>query len=92
MAAADIIAHSAHDSAAAVRERRLTAAQVTDAFLDRIQRLDGPLHAFLTVAEERSRLSAARVDEVVRTIVETARTGRQGDGKILVLPAGIPGV
>ena len=67
MAAADIVTHSAHDIAAAVRERRLTAAQVTDAFLDRIQRLDGPLHAFLTVAEERSRLSAARVDALVRS-------------------------
>ncbi len=29
-----------------------------------------------------------RVEEVIRTIVETARTGRQGDGKIFVLPAG----
>jgi nitrogen regulatory protein PII len=28
-----------------------------------------------------------RVDEVVRTIVEAARTGRMGDGKIFVLPA-----
>lgn len=27
------------------------------------------------------------VDEVVRTIVEVARTGRMGDGKIFVLPA-----
>ena len=32
-----------------------------------------------------------RVEEVVRTIVEVARTGRQGDGKIFVLPAGVPG-
>ena len=31
-----------------------------------------------------------RVEEVVRTIVEAARTGRQGDGKIFVLPAGEP--
>ena len=30
-----------------------------------------------------------RAEEVIRTIVETARTGRQGDGKIFVLPAGI---
>jgi len=30
------------------------------------------------------------VEEVVRTIVEAARTGRQGDGKIFVLPAGVP--
>lgn len=28
-----------------------------------------------------------RVDEVVRTIVEVARTGRMGDGKVFVLPA-----
>jgi nitrogen regulatory protein PII len=27
-----------------------------------------------------------RVDEVVRTLVEVARTGRMGDGKIFVLP------
>jgi nitrogen regulatory protein PII len=27
------------------------------------------------------------VEEVLRLIVETARTGRMGDGKILVLPA-----
>jgi nitrogen regulatory protein PII len=31
-----------------------------------------------------------RVEEVVRTIVEAARTGRMGDGKIFVLPVGIP--
>ncbi len=29
----------------------------------------------------------ARVEEVVRKIVEVARTGRMGDGKIFVLPA-----
>lgn len=33
----------------------------------------------LWVADERT-------EEVVRTIVENARTGRMGDGKILVLP------
>ena len=32
-----------------------------------------------------------RAEEVIRTIVDTARTGRQGDGKIFVLPAGITG-
>ena len=31
-----------------------------------------------------------RVEEVVRTIVEIARTGRMGDGKIFVMPA-MPG-
>jgi nitrogen regulatory protein P-II 1 len=29
----------------------------------------------------------ARVDEVVDRIVEVARTGRMGDGKIFILPA-----
>ena len=29
----------------------------------------------------------ARVEEIVRKIVEVARTGRMGDGKIFVLPA-----
>ncbi|MEX2118496.1 MAG: P-II family nitrogen regulator [Pirellulales bacterium] len=29
----------------------------------------------------------ARVEEIVRKIVEVARTGRMGDGKIMVLPA-----
>lgn len=33
----------------------------------------------LSVADERA-------EEVVRTIVENARTGRMGDGKILVVP------
>ena len=31
-----------------------------------------------------------KAQEVVRTIVETARTGRMGDGKVFVLPSGIP--
>lgn len=30
-----------------------------------------------------------RVEEVVRTIVDVARTGRMGDGKIFVLPAAV---
>jgi nitrogen regulatory protein PII len=32
-----------------------------------------------------------RVEEVVRTIVEVARTGRMGDGKIFVFPAALTG-
>jgi nitrogen regulatory protein P-II 1 len=30
----------------------------------------------------------ARVEETIRRIVEVARTGRMGDGKIFVLPIG----
>ena len=30
-----------------------------------------------------------RVDEIIRKIVEIARTGRMGDGKIMVLPVAL---
>ncbi len=43
--------------------------------------------AFLPKVEITVWVEDARVDEVVATIVEIARTGRMGDGKILVMPA-----
>ena len=46
--------------------------------------------AFLPKVEITLWVDDLRVDEVVRTIVEVARTGRMGDGKIFVLPA-MPG-
>jgi nitrogen regulatory protein PII len=46
--------------------------------------------AFLPKVEISLWVDDLRVDEVVRTIVETARTGRMGDGKIFVMPA-LPG-
>jgi nitrogen regulatory protein PII len=42
--------------------------------------------AFLPKVEITLWVDDARVDEVTRKIVEIARTGRMGDGKILVLP------
>ena len=30
----------------------------------------------------------ARVEEIIRGIVEVARTGRMGDGKIFIIPVG----
>ena len=44
--------------------------------------------AFLPKVEITVWVDDLRVEEVVRTIVEVARTGRMGDGKIFVLPAG----
>ncbi|HEY4759976.1 MAG TPA: P-II family nitrogen regulator [Thermoguttaceae bacterium] len=44
-------------------------------------------NAFLPKVEITLWVDDLRVDEVVRTIVEVARTGRMGDGKIFVLPA-----
>ena len=43
--------------------------------------------AFLPKVEISMWVDDARVDEIVRSIIEVARTGRMGDGKILVLPA-----
>ena len=43
--------------------------------------------AFLPKVEISLWVDDARVEEIVRKIVELARTGRMGDGKIFVLPA-----
>lgn len=42
--------------------------------------------AFLPKIEIAMWVDDARVEEIVRRIVEVARTGRMGDGKIFVLP------
>ncbi len=44
-------------------------------------------HAFLPKVEITLWVDDARADEVVSKVVEVARTGRMGDGKIMVLPA-----
>ena len=43
--------------------------------------------AFLPKVEIQLWVDDSRVDEVVERIVQVARTGRIGDGKIFVLPA-----
>ena len=43
--------------------------------------------AFLPKVEISLWVDDLRVDEIVRKIIDTARTGRMGDGKIFVLPA-----
>ena len=47
--------------------------------------------AFLPKVEITLWVDDLRVEEVLRTIVEIARTGRMGDGKIFVMPAGVVG-
>ena len=44
-------------------------------------------HAFLPKVEISLWVDDVRAEEVVRKVVEIARTGRMGDGKIFVLPA-----
>jgi len=46
--------------------------------------------AFIPKVEITLWVKDDRAEEVVRRIVETARTGRMGDGKVFVLPSGIP--
>jgi len=53
---------SAADAAAAMRERRLSPVELTQALLDRIDRLDPHLNAFIRLDRERA-LEAARVAE-----------------------------
>ena len=55
-------------------------------YLDRYGESEYTL-AFLPKVEIQLWVDDARVDEVVDRIVEVARTGRMGDGKIFVLPA-----
>ena len=43
--------------------------------------------AFLPKVEITLWVEDARVEEIVRKLVEVARTGRMGDGKIFVVPA-----
>jgi nitrogen regulatory protein PII len=43
--------------------------------------------AFLPKVEIQFWVEDARVDEVVERIVQVARTGRMGDGKVFILPA-----
>ncbi len=58
-------------------------------YLDEYQDSEYSL-AFLPKVEIALWVEDPRVDEVVRIIVEIARTGRMGDGKIFVMPA-MPG-
>jgi nitrogen regulatory protein PII len=43
--------------------------------------------AFLPKVEISLWVDESRVEEIIRRIVEVARTGRMGDGKIFVMPA-----
>ena len=45
--------------------------------------------AFLPKVEISMWIDDARVEETVRSIVEVARTGRMGDGKIFIMPIGM---
>ena len=60
--ASEIIRQTAVDLAAKIKSRELSAVEVTRAHLDRIDEIDGEIHAFLYVDQERALASASRVD------------------------------
>lgn len=55
-------------------------------YLDQYQGSEYSL-AFLPKVEINLWVEETRVEEILRKIVEVARTGRMGDGKIFVMPA-----
>ncbi len=61
----DLLALTAQKVADAVRRRELSAVAVTQAALDRIDKLNGTLHAFITVMKEEALEAAAAVDRKV---------------------------
>jgi aspartyl-tRNA(Asn)/glutamyl-tRNA(Gln) amidotransferase subunit A len=61
----DLTTLTAREVADAVRRRELTAVAVTQAALDRIEKLNGSLHAFITVMKDEALAAAALVDAKV---------------------------
>ncbi len=55
-------------------------------YLDQYQGSEYSL-AFLPKVEINLWVEETRVEEILRKIVEVARTGRMGDGKVFVMPA-----
>lgn len=55
-------------------------------YLDEYQGSEYSL-AFIPKVEITLWVNEPHADDVVRVVVEVARTGRQGDGKVFVLPA-----
>lgn len=55
-------------------------------YLDQYQGSEYSL-AFLPKVEITLWVEETRVEEILRKVVEVARTGRMGDGKIFVMPA-----
>ena len=62
MASAELVYGSAAETATAIRTKQVSPVDVVQAYLDRIERLDGTLHAYITVLQERV-LDAARQAE-----------------------------
>jgi aspartyl-tRNA(Asn)/glutamyl-tRNA(Gln) amidotransferase subunit A len=63
MTQTELHALSALELAALIRERRASAVEAARAYLERVERLDGKLHAFLRVDRDGALAAARRVDD-----------------------------
>src|SRR5262249_46842105 len=55
-----------HELSAAIQARRLSPVDLMEHLLHRIARLDGKLHAFVTVYADEARLAAESADKAIR--------------------------
>lgn len=58
-----LIALTLHQASEAIRTKRISAGELTDAYLARIEMLDPRLNAFITVIADQARADARRLDE-----------------------------
>lgn len=63
--------------AEAIARKELSAVEVVEGVLARIERLDGPLNAFCTLTAESARAEARRAERAVTPVVRCAGRGRR---------------
>ena len=61
----EVLYLSAAQQAAHIRTRRLSPVDLVNAYLERIDRLDGRLHAYITVTREAALAAARRAEDAV---------------------------
>lgn len=82
---------TALELAAAVRRRELSPVEITDHYLDRIERLDSSVGAYITVTSELAREQAAKAEKAVLESVELSPLhGVPCPVKDLNMTAGVP--
>jgi amidase len=55
----------AHELARSIREREISSRELLDTYVDRVERLNGPINAVVTLDVERARAAAARADDAI---------------------------
>ena len=65
MTSQDITLMSATDTASAIKSKKLSPVAAVEAYLDRIDRLDSQLAAYITVCREEALADARRAEEAL---------------------------